>query len=66
MSITNIWQNNKQYIILGTIGVALIITSFLLDFVKIGLLVVGIGIVIYIIVSITRKMSAHKKDKFII
>lgn len=63
MNITSIWQNNKQYIILGTIGVALIIASFLLDFVKIGMLIVGVGIIIYIVVSIAQNVRSKKNNK---
>jgi hypothetical protein len=63
MNITSIWQNNKQYIILGTTGVALIIASFLLDFVKIGMLIVGVGIIIYIVVSIAQNVRSKKNNK---
>lgn len=63
MNIASIWQNNKQYIIFGTIGVALIIASFLLDFVKIGMLIVGVGIIIYIVVSIAQNVRSKKNNK---
>jgi hypothetical protein len=63
MNVTSVWQNNKQFIILGTTGILLIIASLLLNFVKYGLLLVGTCIVVYVIVSVVRKMSSKKNDE---
>jgi hypothetical protein len=64
-TLSSIWQNNKQYIILGTTGILLIIVSLLLNFVKFGLLLVGTCIVVYTIVSVVRKVSSRKNGDLI-
>ncbi len=64
-TLSSIWQNNKQYIILGTTGILLIIVSLLLNFVKFWLLLVGTCIVVYTIVSVVRKVSSRKNDDLI-
>jgi hypothetical protein len=65
MDLSEVFNDYKQYIILTVVAVMFLLLSFMLDIVKIGLIVTGLCIIAYIAISIIRKKNKKDdKDKF--
>jgi hypothetical protein len=60
MSIASLWQNNKQLVILSVTAVVLLIISFMLDIVKIGLIITGLSILVFVVVSVVKKVRSQR------
>lgn len=63
MNVSSLWQDNKHLIVLVVTAISLLIMSFMLDFVRIGLIVAGVGIIVYVVVSVVRKIRKTGKQQ---
>lgn len=63
MSIVGLWQNHKQLITLSVTAVVLLVVSFMLDILKIGLIIAGLSILVFVVVSVVKKIRSQKDKK---
>jgi hypothetical protein len=63
MNITSFWQNNKQIVVLSVTAVVLLIISFMLDIVKIGLIIAGLSILVFVVISVVKKVRSQRNKE---